>query len=283
MRKPRLYASFSGGRTSAFMTKWILDNLADQYEIIVLFANTGEEHEKTLDFVHNCDVHFGFNTVWLEADVRHGEKKSTAHRVVSFDSASRQGEPFEEMIRKYGIPNKSWPQCTRELKLNPIKSYLRSIGWSDCTAAVGIRTDETRRVNAKAVEERIIYPLIDLCPMDKQDVLAWWEDQPFDLEIQEHQGNCKWCWKKSLAKHIRLVKESPEVFDFPRRMERLYGMAGTNPNGQPRVFFREERSTDDLFALAAEADALAARQLSLNLDSGSCAESCELYPMEQAA
>ena len=31
------------------------------------FANTGQEHEKTLDFIHNCDTHFNFNTVWIEA------------------------------------------------------------------------------------------------------------------------------------------------------------------------------------------------------------------------
>ena len=38
MSKPRLQISFSGGATSGFMTKWVRDNLADDYEIVVTFA-----------------------------------------------------------------------------------------------------------------------------------------------------------------------------------------------------------------------------------------------------
>lgn len=283
--KLRLFSSFSGGRTSAFMTKWLLDNCSNQYDIKVVFANTGQEHEKTLEFVRNCDLHFGFGTVWVEAVVHHREKIGTTHRIVNFDTASRCGDPFEEMIRKYGIPNKAWPQCTRELKLRPMESYMRSIGWNDYMTAVGIRTDEVRRVSGGAEAARIIYPLIDMVPTDKQDVNAWWEDQPFNLEIQEHQGNCTWCWKKSLNKHLRLIKESPEIYDFPRRMEQQYGLAGTNPNGISRVFFRENRSVDDLFVLAEHLQYQESLQGSLfNMDANSgCAESCEVYPIHEAA
>lgn len=125
--KKRLLASFSGGKTSAFMTKWLLDNKSEEYDIKVVFANTGEEHVKTLEFVHVCDQAFGFGTVWIEA-IQRERGKSSGHRIVTFETASRNGEPFEAMIGKYGIPNTSFPHCTRELKLNPIKSYLASIG-----------------------------------------------------------------------------------------------------------------------------------------------------------
>jgi len=36
--------------------------------------------------------------------------------LVTFETASRNGEPFEEMIQKYGITNMQSPQCTRNLK-----------------------------------------------------------------------------------------------------------------------------------------------------------------------
>jgi len=68
--KEKYHVSFSGGRTSAYMTKLLLDNWSDRYDFIVTFANTGLEHPKTLEFVRNCDDHFGFNTVWLEAVVQ---------------------------------------------------------------------------------------------------------------------------------------------------------------------------------------------------------------------
>lgn len=284
--KKRLLASFSGGRTSAFMTKWLLDNKLDEYEIKVVFANTGQEHERTLEFVSKCDEVFGFDLSWVESVPRE-PGKSSGHKVVTFESAARSGEPFEAIIARYGIPNSSFPHCTRELKLNPIKSYLASIGWTvgSYETAIGIRTDELRRVSRTADERKIIYPLVDWIPTDKQDVNDWFEEQPFNLELFEHQGNCTWCWKKSFAKHFKLIEESPEIYDFPRRMEAKHGRTGARAaSGESRVFFRMKTSTDQLFRHAEIGRVIIKDERQMDLDlNGGCSESCELYPMEQVA
>jgi 3'-phosphoadenosine 5'-phosphosulfate sulfotransferase (PAPS reductase)/FAD synthetase len=48
----RLLVSFSGGETSALMTKLCHERLSDQYdEILTVFSNTGQEDEATLEFV----------------------------------------------------------------------------------------------------------------------------------------------------------------------------------------------------------------------------------------
>lgn len=270
------------------MTKKCLDHLSDDFDIVVGFANTGQEDERTLKFVRQCDDVFGFKTVWLEAVVNQSKGDGTTHRIVTHDTASRNGEPFESVIQKYGIPNQSAPHCTRELKLNVMNSYLRSIGWTDYYTAIGIRPDESRRVNANATQQKVIYPLIDFFWMDKQDVNDWWEDQPFDLELREHEGNCKTCWKKSDAKLFRLWREQPESFQFNDRMERMYPRVGheftKDPEAQSRVFFRRRRSTQDLIAEAqgtpvippSVLDRLDA--LDADKDAG-CTESCEVYPM----
>ena len=270
----KLLISFSGGRTSAYMT-WELLSAKEYDEYAVVFANTGQEHPATLDFVMQCDVLLGFNTVWVEADVQHVRGKSSQSRIVNYLTASRDGQPFEEMIKKYGIPNPNFPHCTRELKLNPIYHYLHKVrGWKkgEYDVAIGIRADEFDRMSATAARDRIIYPLVRK-GVTKEEVLRFWSQMPFDLQIPEHLGNCTWCWKKSLRKHLVLVREKPYVFDFPRRMEKLYPDAGPGDIDRPRRFFRGNRTVADLFALVAEAQ----QQTELELDAASsCNETCEI-------
>lgn len=274
--KEKYQISFSGGRTSAYMTKLLIDNFSDQYDFIVTFANTGLEHEKTLEFINNCDKHFGFNTIWLEADVQYGSRKSTKHKIVSFETASRNGEPFENVIRKYGIPNKAYPHCNRELKLNVMRSYLDSIGvhHKDILTAIGIRDDETRRISKSHDEMKITYPLIDLFPSDKQDVLDFWGNQVFDLGIEEWDGNCKLCFKKSFKKLFKQLDSDPSLINFHLEMEDKYPQVGNKDEYNiDRVFFRGNTSAKQLIEIWKDNNDNSPDH---HLDGG-CSESCEVY------
>lgn len=282
----KLFISFSGGETSAYMAQWLLTNKADHYdEIVCLFANTGQENEQTLEFVERCDKKFGLGVIWVEAVVHHGYRKGTTHKVVNFETANRDGYPFEEMIKKYGIPNQPHPHCTRELKLRPMRSYIRELGWksSEYVTAIGIRADEIDRVNPKYKESNLIYPLVSDQPMTKPEINEWWDKQDFRLQLKGYEGNCKWCWKKSLRKHLTLLNEHPDWYDFPERMEKLYGHCGTNAQETARVFFRKNQSTQDLRILAKTMDFEPAtddsrqysKQHELDLSYG-CTESCEV-------
>ena len=303
LAKPRLVASFSFGRTSALMTKLLLEHLSNQYEILVVVANTGQERDEALEFGHLCDTHFGFNAVWLEAVTNPEDGVGTGHRVVSYETATRispEGGPFEDMIRKYGIPGPGRAHCTRELKANAIRSYLRSIGWDDYTIALGIRPDEERRADEAQIRlanqghrVQFIYPLIDYWYHDKQDVNDWWEEQPFNLQLQEHEGNCAWCWKKSFPKHARLLNERPDLYAFPATMEARYPRVGAEfaryPDQPDRVFFRLHTTTvrlkevAELYMSEGDAKREAKREKLLarlrSDENGGCTESCEPYPM----
>lgn len=285
MRK--LVISFSGGRTSGYMTKKILDTKSNEYDVKVIFANTGFENEATLQFVHDCDTHFGFRTIWVEGVTHYEPGVGMTHRLVTFETAKRNGKPFEDMIKKYGIPNTQSPQCTRDLKRYPIENYCKSIGWArrDYEIAIGIRIDEQRRVKEDKTMN-VVYPLVHWFPADKQDVLGWWEDQSFDLHLQEHQGNCKTCWKKSFNKLMKLHSEDPSQFDFFERMEDMYPRVGAEfakYNDAPdRVFFRGHTSVKAFRQMAIAYQDMMARapiQLDLFADGG-CSESCEPYETE---
>lgn len=281
--KDNLLVCMSGGRTSAYMTKILLDEYQDKYNITVCFANTGQENNQTLDFVHNCDKYFGFNTVWLEAVVNEG-RVASSHRIVSYDTASRKGEPFERVIAKYGIPNQSYPHCTRELKENPIHSYIKSIGWKrgEYFTAIGIRADEPRRIKRNKTVQNKVYPLVDWFESDKQDVMDFWSEQDFDLQLQDYQGNCKWCYKKSNKKLFQIMDDDITIFDFPKLMEDRYGKIGKNKirgeeSSKPRVFFREYRSTKNLIDVFKNTNF---KQMSFKFDDyeqEGCAESCEAF------
>lgn len=281
----KLLISFSGGETSAYMAQWLIANKADAYDkVLCLFANTGQENEQTLQFVEQCDQRFGLNVVWVEADVQQGQV-GTKHRIVNYLSASRNGAPFEEVIKKYGIPNKAYPHCTRELKLAPIKSYVKSIGWvaGEYETAIGIRCDEIDRMSPDAKKNGLIYPLVTDCPMTKPQINEWWSKQAFRLNLKGYEGNCKWCWKKSIRKHLTLITEHPDWYDFPEQMEQKHGLAGHNVDGTKRVFFRNNHSTKDLRLMAKTMDFVPASddaqeyvyQQSLDLGGG-CTESCEI-------
>jgi len=278
--KEKLQISFSGGRTSAYMTKLILDNWKDKYDFIVTFANTGKEHPKTLEFIHNCDTIFGFNTVWLEANVFMDERKGTGFKIVSYDTASRDGKPFEKVIQKYGVPNPSYLHCTRELKLAPMRSYLSSLGINhkEIPTAIGIRADEKRRISKTAGIDNIIYPLITDWPSDKQDVLDFWEDQLFDLGLDEWDGNCVGCFKKSFKKIFKQLDTDSTYLDWHKSMEQKYGSVKCPIENTKRVFFRGNTSAEGVIEMWKQDRQNSPTQLTLDLyENGGCSESCEVY------
>ena len=243
--KKKLLVSFSGGETSAFMAQWLWKHKQSEYEMLFVYANTGQENEETLKFINECENEFGFKINWIECDVKDGKGNGTSFIVTDFKNAKRNGEPFEQVIKKYGIPNPAFLHCTRELKMNPIKAFAKSVwGKEKYYLAIGIRVDEFDRMNDKFKELRIIYPLISEIPMTKPKINFWWKQQNFRLQLKGYQGNCVTCYKKSDKKLFQIAKENPSAFDFFDRMEEQYG------NGQQ--IFRHNRTTKQILEQAKE-------------------------------
>lgn len=299
--KPKMLISFSGGRTSAFMTHWLLNNKPDEYDFIVVFANTGKEREETLQFVHDCDTHFNFKTIWIEAVVNPEFRKGTTARIVTFETASRNGEPFEDVIKKYGIPNMSNPHCTRELKKYAIRNFAKSLGWKKYETAIGIRNDEIDRISSAKDVERLSYPLISMIPSTKQDVWNFWSKQSFDLQLKGYEGNCDCCWKKSLRKLMTIAVETPEKFEWWNEMEEKYesyapaskpSMLRKIADGELMRFNRREMPVNEIIELSKtekfematddtkfeNADEKQKTKGGIDLDlSNGCVESCEVF------
>lgn len=235
----------SGGRTSMFLAKYIKEN--PKYKnVLFVFLNTGKEKEETLQFVEKCDKEFGLNIIWLEAYIQEEKGKGTTYKVVDFETASRNGEPFEAMLRKYPLPNNMASNCTRELKQRPIEAYIRE-NLKDYIVyrIVGIRADEEHRKSNTAIKDNILYPLCDEIRVDQKFIRKWWDNQSFDLQLKDYEGNCDLCFKKSLKKRLTIIKENPSVADWWEKMENKYSSESI-----PRFDLRTNKSISELKNMA---------------------------------
>lgn len=203
--------SFSGGRTSAYMLWRVLQAHGGRVPegAVVAFANTGKEDEATLRFVRDCAEHWGVPIDWVEY-----QPEAPGYRLVSFDTASRAGEPFEQLVRKKKyLPNPVARFCSEELKGKAIDKHLKAIGMDDADVLVGVRADEPRRI-AKLRARGLSLPLVD-AKVGQADVQAFWRAHPFDLTLEFREGvtalgNCDLCFMKGPQQIAGLVKDKPE-------------------------------------------------------------------------
>ena len=253
--------AFSGGRSSAYMLHRILEaNGGLPGRAVVTFQNTGREMDETLDFVHECSVRWGVDVKWLEYD----RSQPKLFRVTGHNDASRNGEPFEALIRvKQFLPNPVARFCTIELKVRTAKRYLRTLGWKHWWNAVGFRRDEPNRVGKPSRDRWITWaPLYD-AKVTKADVADFWKRQNFDLQLPNVGGNC-WlgncdgCFLKSEASNFALARDYPERHAWWERME---AMAGAHARSRGRELrknaangarFRMEYSKASLSRMARE-------------------------------
>lgn len=237
--------SFSGGRTSAYMLYKVLEahDMSLPKEAVVCFANTGKEDEATLQFVHDCEKHWNVPIVWLE--YQDAEESKDRWKQVTFETASRNGEPFEAVIRKKNyLPNPVTRFCTIEMKIRTIANYLFSIGMCETRSEgehmslVGIRADEPRRA-AKIPRDRT--PLVT-AGVSKEMVGEFWRNQSFDLQLPNfngvtYHGNCDLCFLKGTSQTMSLIQEKPERAIWWAKMEAL--ALASRPDG---ARFRKDRA-----------------------------------------
>jgi hypothetical protein len=238
--------SFSGGRTSAYMLWRVLQSHGGKLpeDAVVCFANTGKEDEATLKFVHDCGKYWNVPIVWLE--YRDAEESKDRWTEVTYETASRNGEPFEAVIRKKNyLPNPVTRFCTIEMKIRTIANYLFSKGLCETRSAgeymswVGIRADEPRRA-AKIPRDRT--PLVT-AGVGKEVVGDFWKNQEFDLELPNfngvtYHGNCDLCFLKGSSQTMSLIQEKPERAVWWAKMEALALAMASKPDG---ARFRKDR------------------------------------------
>lgn len=205
--------SFSGGRTSGYMLRHILDVYDGVLpsDVLPVFANTGKEREETLRFVHDCESHWGVKVYWVEwRDTPEGFEE------VGYNSAARDGEPFRALIAKKGMPP-NWQArfCTEFLKVRAMISFMASRGFKPGSyrEVIGLRHDEGMRVLKMLARNdqdgRMCIAPLAKAKVTEPDVLSFWRAQPFDLGLEPGEGNCDLCFLKGRGVRKELIRRAP--------------------------------------------------------------------------
>lgn len=122
--------------------------------------------------------------------------------------------------------------------------------------------------------------LAEITDYDKQDILSIWRNMPFDLQIDEHLGNCVFCIKKSINKIALAARDEPQLLAewqtaILMANDRLN--TGDIPKG---VMYRGSNSMGSIiakFALHSRDEIAGTIRSMKQYDTNSCSESCEAF------
>ena len=243
--------------------------------------------------------------------------------------------PFAQLMRKYGVPHVMSAFCTTRMKEDTFRKYCEEkYGKGNYVTWLGIRYDEPSRLvgsceyqkfksaglsdlyiarcfsdaaNGAYCENPVIKSLAykkqssglnymaQITDFEKDDVLDFWSGMPFDLEIQEHQGNCVFCIKKSINKLALAARDEPELLSdwlgaIDSASDRLNQPIEKTTDGlfqetytqhiKKGIMYRGSNSVESIiakFALHSRDEIYDSIRSMKRKESGGCTESCEAF------
>lgn len=267
--------SFSGGRTSAYLCFLMKEVYGDDVDFV--FMDTGAEHPKTYEFVRKCNDRFNLNLTCLRTDFEAPLGVGNKYKVVSVDEIQSDLKPFSEMLKKYGTPYIGGMFCTDRMKLVPFTKYCNEkYGRSNYETWLGIRADEPKRLS----EKKGIKYLAEISDFDKQDILVWWSEMPFDLDLDEWNGNCVFCPKKSNLKIAAAQRDNADMYHEFLTMLYSDSVRHDEKTGHWSQMYRGKKSLEQVVAMldSSTGDEIKSRIRGGKMqESGSCSESCEVF------
>jgi hypothetical protein len=122
--------------------------------------------------------------------------------------------------------------------------------------------------------------LAEISDFEKQDIIRWWSNMPFDLEIKEWNGNCVFCPKKSNLKIAAAQRDNPEFYHNYLTMLYSDEVRVDEKTGHWSQMYRGKRSLEQVVSMfdGSTGDEIKSRIRGGKMtDSGSCSESCEVF------
>jgi len=149
------FIAFGAGQCSS-----VLPFILNDYDLII-FADTGWEHELTYDWCRVVQELFPDKFIWIKTNMP-------------------------------GNINHHPPICTKKYKVEPIRRYLRSIGVKKAIKYLGMTIDEKNRVNDNSIKWiKNEYPLIRM-KMSRKDCQKYLLDNIGFVPLRSGCTICKY-------------------------------------------------------------------------------------------
>lgn len=266
--------SVSGGKDSMATLLLALET-NQQGDVRAVFADTGNEHPATVDYVMYLSDRLGIDIETVRADftrqmaakrdkllrIAAGTPESEIYGKRQFSAlwtperAARAaelmqptGNVFLDMcLLKGGFPSRTRQFCTEDLKRNPLDAHMMS--WVDQGHTIeqwhGIRAEESPRRAAQPEYEE--GPIISI----RRPILHWTVEQVFEQHrkhgVQPNplysQGcgrvGCMPCVNSGKRDIANMAQRFPEHVEKVREYERLVSEVSRNP--VPATFFHIEK------------------------------------------
>lgn len=255
--------SLSGGKDSTATLLMALE-LHGHDNVMAVFADTGNEHPATYEYVRYLHRTLGVSIHWLKRDLTpewwarlnyvrdhwpgKGVDQEIVDTVVSFMERGPTGNPFLDLcIIKGRFPSRRAQFCTQWLKTEPLTEY--ALGLIEHYSAVwswqGIRLDEShsRRsrlqgtgacVNAFEVVGGGLFihrPILRWTAADVFDAHRAWNVEPNPLYLQgAMRVGCMPCINAGKDEILNIAKRWPEHIERISEWERVVGLASKRRN-----------------------------------------------------
>tara|TARA_R110002033_G_scaffold167458_1_gene206605 strand:- start:304 stop:882 length:579 start_codon:yes stop_codon:yes gene_type:complete len=147
--------SFSGGRTSAYLCKVMIDKFGRD-NVDFIFMDTGAEHPKTYDFIRKVDKYLGLNLVCLRGQFNQELGQGHTYKIIDVNDLKCDLGVFSSLTKKYGTPTVTGAWCTSRMKEETHDKYCDDVyGKSGYETWIGIRADEPSRLIGKSNYSKI--------------------------------------------------------------------------------------------------------------------------------
>ena len=246
------------------------EDMLEKYGTPYLGGAFCTDRMKTAPYLKYCNEHFGKGNYITWLGLRYDEPKRLIGDHSSYEKSAYKHLKAEAFV-DYEIS---------DLFIKASKS-LSVLNGEYADLAPSTKNLIIKRINNQ--KKAGFRYLAQISETSKQDILSYWSEQPFDLEIEEHLGNCIFCIKKSVGKVGLATKDERWLaLKFASILSSKKVRVLESRTSSHLIMYRGKNTLKqiiDTYQDMSRNDLYNALRLSKR-DSGGCSESCEVFNSE---